>query len=248
MPSLREMIKKLLFPFEKILSIAVISDEGQNCILLKNILCSAFDAQDTTLNQIANLSYSKENDIFCFIVYDETKIKFSLHEKVVDFKSVENIYQTYDVLIPVLRLNKYAVHEYDETAHKTDVVFNSLALNTNPLIFSYLNTDYILENQIENETHWQMINNELHKHIIDDSIESEVKLTEQGRGIVQGLFKVFNYHSKAQQLFSIPPKVNFFASENSDSEIAYGKNEFATNLLMQLLSLDKVNSYHFQIN
>jgi hypothetical protein len=248
MPSLREMIKKLLFPYENILSIAVISDEEQNCPLLKEVLYSAFVADNTTLNQIANLSYSKENDIFSFIVNNETEIKFSLHEKVIDLNSVETIYQTYDVLIPVLRLNKYAAHEYSLTVHATDTILSSITSTNKPAVFAYLNTEYIFEEKIESETQWQIMNNELHKRIIDNTVESEIKLTEQGNAVIQGLFKVFNYHSKEQRLFGIPQKANFFASENSDSGIVYGKNEFATNLLMQLLSFDKLNTFYFQIN
>jgi len=125
---------------------------------------------------------------------------------------------------------------------------SSITSTNKPAVFSYLNAEYIFENRIENETQWQMINNELHKRIIDNTVKSEIKLTEQGDAIIQGLFKIFNYHSKEQRLFSIQKKINFMAFNNSNSEIMYGKNEFATNLLMQLLSFDKLNAYHFQIN
>jgi hypothetical protein len=125
---------------------------------------------------------------------------------------------------------------------------SSITSTNKPAVFAYLNTEYIFEEKIESETQWQIMNNELHKRIIDNTVESEIKLTEQGNAVIQGLFKVFNYHSKEQRLFGIPQKANFFASENSDSGIVYGKNEFATNLLMQLLSFDKLNTFYFQIN
>lgn len=248
MPNLREMIKKLLFPYKNILSIAVISDEEQNCTLLKKLLCSVFDSADTTLNEIGNISYKHDKEVFSFILNNETEIKFSIHEKVSDFKVIESSLHNHDILIPLLRINRYATHEYDQTAHTTDAISSSIVSSNKPAIFSYLNAEYLFEDKIENETQWQVMNNELHKRIIDNTVESEIKLTEQGNAVIQGLFKVFNYHSKEQRLFGIPQKVNFFASDNSASEIAYGKNEFATNLLMRLLSFDKLNSYHFQIN
>lgn len=246
MPSLREMIKKLLFPYENILSIAVISDEEQNCTLLKKYLCTVFDSADTTLNEIGNISYKHDKEVFSFILNNETEIKFSIHEKVSDFNFNESSLHNHDILIPLLRLNKYTAHEYDQTAQATDAIFSSVVSINKPAIFSYLNAEYIFEKKIENETQWQVMNNELHKRIIDNTVESEIKLTEQGNSIIQGLFKVFNYHSMEQRIFGTSQKVIFFASENS--EIVYGKNEFVTNLLMQLLSFDKLNSYHFQIN
>jgi len=238
------MIKKLLFPYKNILSIAVISDEEQNRTLLKNFLYSAFDTADTILNEIGNISYKKDKEVFSFIVNNETEIKFSIH----GFNSIESDFSNHDILIPVFRLNKYATYEYDQTAHATDAILSSITSTNKPAVFSYLNAEYIFENRIENETQWQMINNELHKRIIDNTVKSEIKLTEQGDAIIQGLFKIFNYHSKEQRLFSIQKKINFMAFNNSNSEIMYGKNEFATNLLMQLLSFDKLNAYHFQIN
>ncbi len=244
MPSLREMIKKLLFPYENILSIAVISDEERNCTLLKTFLCSAFDASDTILKGIGNVTYKRDNDIFCFIVNEITEIKFSIHV----FSSIKIDFSMHHILIPVFRLNKYKAHEYDQTAHDSETILSSISSTNKPVIFCYINAQCIFEDIILNNTHWQMVNNELYNRIINNTNESGIKLTEQGNAIIQGLFKVFNYHSREQRLFAISQKATFFAFDNSDSEIVYGNNEFTTNLLMQLLSFDRLNTYHFQIN
>ena len=242
------MIKKWLFPYENILSIGLISNEEQNCTLLKNLLCSVFDATNTTLNEIGNISYKRDKDIFSFILNNETEIRFSIHKKVADLNSIKSNSSNYDILIPLLRLNKYTANEYDQTTHLTDSIMSSIFSTNKPVFLTYLNTEYVFEDKIESESQWQMMNNELHKRLVDNTSEPEIKLTEQGNATIQGLFKVFNYHSKEQQLFVIPQKVNFFASDNSNSEIVYGKNEFVTNLMKQLLAFDKLNSYHFQIN
>jgi len=238
------MIKKIFFPYHKELTVALISNDEQNCILLNNLMHSVFDSNNSILNHIGNVQYYKENNTFNFVINTSTKIKFSISNLVSDSTSID--FQNHDILVPVFRLNKYLPHEYDRTIIDTDYLLKVLLKTDKLIIASYLNTEYIFENEIENEQQWQSASNELHKLVIDFSFEPTVSLTEQGKTAIRGLFKILNYYSKQQKEFNITQKINFFSC--NENEIVFGKNEFITNLLMQMLTFDKLNSYSFQIN
>lgn len=237
------MIKKLFFPYHRELSVVFISNDEQNCIILNNLIHSVFDSNNSVLNHIGNIQYLKENSTFSFVINTSTTIRFSINNLVTDYISTD--FFSYDILVPVFCLNKHSLYEYDSTITNTDYILKMLLKTNKPIIASYLNAEHLFENEIENEVKWQLANNELHKLVVDFAVEPIVSLTHQGKATMRGLFKIFNYYSKQQKEFSITRKVNFFSC--NANEIIFGKNEFVANLLMQMLTFDKLNSYSFQI-
>jgi hypothetical protein len=248
MLSLKEMNNKLFFPFEKELSVAILSDEEKLGISFHNLFYTIFDSVDSILNHIGNIQYLRENETFYFIINTSTVIKFSLSNLVIGpGVSIPDI-STHDILIPIFRLNKYTEIEYDSIPSETDHILNLINKDNISTIVCYLNTEYFLKTAIEDESQWQFLFNELLKFVIDNDFETEITLTDQGRSTYKGLCRVFNYHSKQQREFQISQKVNFFYCDNANSEILFGKNEFFANLIMHMLNFDKLNSYTFQVN
>lgn len=242
------MIKQLLFPFDRVFNVAFISDEIENCLSLQQMLSSFFDSSNTVLSKIDNIQYSKEGNAFAFIVNNNVSVRFTINNQSSSTWTNEGNYNNHDVLFYLFPLDKYTAMEYDKIASETDNALMKIAKRKTPTIIGYLNTECIIENEINNELEWQKTTNGLHNLVLNPLSDSDLKLNKKGKQILQGLFKVFNYHSKNQEKFLTTNKVNFFHANSEVNSFHFGMNEFVANILMQLLTFDKLNQYTFKFN
>ena len=242
MHNLKELIKKI-FTQKKILNIALISDEPENCNILYNCLNNIFDTNDNFLNEIKNVLFKQKNNNFSILVNDKIEIHFIINFYESDFKNINEIAINNDILIPIIRLNKYTNIEYDQTVHTIDYILSSIFSTKKSFICSFFYTEYIINESIEDEHQWQKFINNLYHLFINKLFKPEIEFTKQGDDIILGLFKNLKFIYKFKQIL-IPQQLNFFVNDDL-KKIKYGQNEFIANLVLKLISFDKFNSYYY---
>ena len=241
------MSRNLLKPFNTVLKIALVSESPVNCSLVHDLMGDAFDSARSFLNNIGNVSYSRKEELFKLVIHKELEIRFSVHYLVCDFMETVD-FSSYDIVFPVIDLTKYAAYEYNRIPIETQQVLRQINKADKSFSILYLHAESLFADSIGDANKWELALDSFY-HIVLEGIDENdgIKLSLEGREILKGLFKVFNFYSRQQELFEIVSKINLLVSDGAPCQITFGKEEFIANLLIQLVRFDKLNNYHYQI-
>lgn len=230
--------------FKEKLKVAIIGRNESFCVCMEEFIDELFVSGNSFLEKVGNVRYYKEKGVFYLVINEERTLVFSLHN--LSGENYLDKINSYDFLIPVFSLREYSLQEYNALSAEADRVI--LEIKKKKFLFCFFDAAYVLEARPDSETAWQQTHNELLRFVINPETTATLELPEHGEEILRSLSKVFMYRSRREAKFKVTSRINFFHIRDENYGVIYGQNEFSANFLLQLLKLDKMNTYHFLVN
>jgi len=235
-------INDLFYPFDKIFEIVVTGEDINVCLQFVG-MCENFMTSNELLQYELEYSYNSRNNVFEIKNDKQNLLKFRFQALPENEWQKPNI--TVDILVPIFRMDK--INPYS-LAHKIDEFLRKAQQFQKRVITTLINFDYICNKPINSVGQWEIAINNIYEilHHNKKINEGANNINVEGQEILKGVFYKLYWHLNNNTDYTAYKICNFFCY-NETNGFSFGKEEFFSNLLMHLLSFDKLNNYKYQI-
>jgi hypothetical protein len=244
---IKKFSHNLFFPFDKIIEIIIIGENENDCNQFTD-MCKDFITNGGLVQYGLEYNYSTKDDIFEIKIEEQNIVKFRFFYKTLLANEwlKENI--TIDILIPIFRLDKYQSFDDNYSVREINNFLGKVEHSGMTAITALINFDYLCENPISNVGQWENSINKIYDTLYQNKIldEENTNINENGREILNDIFAIFQRILNRNSKYTACKICNFFCC-NEMIGFSFGKEEFFSNLLLRLLSLDKLNNYSYLI-
>jgi len=229
------MIKKylhsLFYPFDKTFEIVVTGEDKNVCSQFVK-MCESHITSNELLQYGLEYTYNARSNIFEIKIDKQNFVKFRFFYRELPENDWQKATIIGDIFVPIFI---YKPLKYSSLHQNIYDFLDKVQKNKKTAIMALVNFDYICRNPIVNT-------------------EKIFKTLQQNKEILNGIdgneqqtlklvFEVFQQYLNKYTTHNI---CNFFCY-NVVNGFSFGKEEFFINLLMRLLSFDKLNNYKYQI-
>ena len=246
------MIKKylhsLFYPFDKTFEIVVIGEDKNVCEQFVK-MCENFITNNELRQYGLEHSYNTRNNVFEMKIDKQNFIKFRFYSEVLPENKWQKAKTTGDVLVPIFKLDKYHFFENNcSLSPDIDGFLGEVRKNKKTTILALINFDYFCHKPIDGIEKWEELTNKIYDTLRNKKNLNKVinnDINRDGQKILDIIFAVFQQHLRNTE-YTAYKICNFFCY-NETNGFTFGKQEFFNNLLMRLLTFDKLNNYQFRI-
>lgn len=240
---IKSLINKWFYPFDQIFEIWIISEDLTYCDKFQEMLQVFFNGNNLQTIGICG-KYDEDQKIFTILIIDKI-IKFklkkqslSMSDELVEFKSIEG-----DILFFITSFDKYTNNYFYNVATETDKLLCNIP-HIRKVILVYLGLE-THTNAVRCESEWHNIITPVY-HLLNNYKKGELSgFTEYGSRQIVSIAKNLRYYSNKNPFFHGIVSANFLFSDQDTKSIVYGQYELICNLVMYLMSYEKINNYQY---
>jgi len=237
-------INSLFYPFDKIFEIVIIGEDKKICEQFVE-MCENFITNDELLQYGLEHTYNHTNKVYEIKIDKQSFVKFRFFDRAVPENEWQNANIEGDILVPIFDLDKYETFAYTLMPSHIIGFLGKVQQHKKTAITALINFDTVCNMPIANVAKWENTVNEVYDNLHCKK-ENWNSINTYGQEILKFIFDKFKEHINENTAYTAYKICNFFCY-NETRGFSFGKEEFFSNLLIRLLSFDKLNNYKYQI-
>jgi hypothetical protein len=234
-------INSLFYPFGKTFEIVVIGEDKNICGQFVE-MCKNHITNRELLQYGLECTYNRTNNEYEIKTDKQDFVKFKFSPQELPNGDWDKANITGDVFVPIF---KYQPFKYNRLPQNIEGFLGKIQQCKKTTITVLVNFDSLYHKPIADVKQWEDTINKIYETLQQDK-KILNNLNNKEQQYVELIYKKFQQHLKRNSKYTAYNICNFFCY-NEASGFSYGKEEFFTNLLMRLLSFDKLNNYKYRI-
>ena len=240
-------INNLFYPFDKTFEVAVIGENEKICAQFVE-MCENHIANNELLQYGLEYTYNWTSNEYEIKIGKQDVVRFKfLSPQVLTNSDWDKANITGDILVSIFRLDKYQSFEYSCLWQDIDGFLGKVQRYKKTAIVALINFDFLCNKPITDVEQWKESIDKIYDALQQNkNLDKTYNLNENGQKIIKLIFEMLQRHLNKNTEYTAYRICNFFCY-NKTSGFSFGIEEFFSNLLMRLLSFDKLNNYKCQV-
>lgn len=245
----KDNIYNFFSPFDKVFDVVIISEDEIYYDQFYRMFQSLITNNEFQKYGLKCQLDSKDNS-FKIKIDEQRNLKFRFTSLILVDNERNKIKLVGDIFVPIFCLDKYKPQDYNCLPHEIDSFLGKIRKQRKIAIVALINFDSLLKNPVTEIRQWEKLINNIYENMQNERtlyIEDE-EITENGLKILNAVSTILQRHINKNRTSNAYKICNFFYTDKDTDNISFGHNEFTNNLLMSLLSFDKLSNYEYIIN